>query len=375
MRISVIVPTLNPGHLWDSFANALQQNLADLQLSPDTVLVLDSESTDGTAMKALSEGFRVLPVARARFDHGRTRQLGAAHESTSSILIFLTQDALLANPYALRTLLTAFEDPTICAAYGRQLPRKGATAIEAHGRLFSYSTVSRVRALADRYALGFKSIFASNAFCGFRRDALLSVGGFPDHVICSEETIAIAKMHLAGWRSAYVADAQVFHSHPYTIAQEFKRYFDVGVTHARWPFLLTQFGAPTGEGKRFVKSEFRFLMRQQPLLLPSALLRTLTKFAGYRLGRREASLSPGLFKRFTMNPAFWLQDQGRKHHPLAVMAYGPDSFWDENADATPLQGSSSVIPQKLEAKPDLRRAGQFAAEVPRVSPVQQQRFR
>ncbi|MFE0678513.1 hypothetical protein ACFW26_34910, partial [Streptomyces sp. NPDC058867] len=46
----------------------------------------------------------------------------------------------------------------------------------------------------------------------------------------------------------------VHHSHSYSIGEEFRRYFDVGVMHARAPWLLDRFGKAEGEGKRFVQS-------------------------------------------------------------------------------------------------------------------------
>ncbi len=376
MRVSIIVPTLNPGPLWSNFSSALVQNVADLGLTPASVLIIDSESTDGTAAKAAAAGFRVLPILREDFDHGRTRQLGVEHETRSSILIFLTQDSVLATSDSLRTLLTAFADRDVCAAYGRQLPRPGASGIETHARLFSYPATSRRRSLKDRHELGYKSIFASNAFCAFRRDALLSVGGFPNHVICSEETIAIARMHLEGWQSAYVAEAAVFHSHPYTMLQEFRRYFDVGVTHARQPFLLEEFGAPTGEGKRFVKSEVRFLLKNDPGSLPSAMVRTVTKFLGYRFGRSEAAMTLRARKWLSMNPAFWNQD-GYEFGSAKVepRSHGKDAVWSPTADRAYSERSPDMVPQQMHTSAKLPSSGKLPAEVPPVAPVQQQRLR
>ncbi len=322
MRISIIVPTLNPGRLWRTFSESLLENLSDLQIGPERVLILDSASTDETVSKASAVGFRVLPIERDEFDHGGTRQVGVQHEAGSDILVFLTQDAILARPDSVRTLLTAFEDSSIGAAYGRQLPRPEARGVEVHARLFNYPDASRVRCLEDRETLGFRSVFASNSFCAFRRDALAETGGFPRRAICSEETIAIAHMHLAGWRSAYVAEAQVYHSHPFTLKQEFGRYFDVGVTHARQPFLVESFGTATGEGKRFVVSELRYLLRHRPQQIPKALLRTLAKYTGYRLGRKEGRLSLQTRRRLSMNRSFWNAESGSGRRRLQERSSG-----------------------------------------------------
>jgi rhamnosyltransferase len=103
----------------------------------------------------------------------------------------------------------------------------------------------------------------------------------------------------------YVAEAPVYHSHSYKLKQEFRRYFDVGVLHAREDWLLKEFGGTGGEGMRFVKSEIKYLWPRHFWLIPSALVRTALKLIGYRLGRLEASLGNGWKRRLSMNRQYW----------------------------------------------------------------------
>ncbi|MEO6911245.1 MAG: glycosyltransferase family 2 protein [Edaphobacter sp.] len=296
----VIIPTLNAALDWPRFSSALLSCV-----SPKDVLILDSSSTDGTADLARRTGFRVHSVLQAQFNHGGTRQLAVELLPDAEILVFLTQDAILAAPDALIELLGVFADQSVAAAFGRQLPRPGATPIEEHARLFNYPDQSSVRTLQSREQLGFKAIFISNSFAAYRREALMAVGGFPSHVIFGEDTITAAKMLLAGWKIAYVAEAQVYHSHSYTWTQEFRRYFDIGVLHGRERWLLDEFGHAGGEGKRFVLSELRYLWPKHVLLIPSALVRTGLKLAGYRLGRMERKLSLAWKRRLSMHRGFW----------------------------------------------------------------------
>jgi rhamnosyltransferase len=223
----------------------------------------------------------------------------------SEILLYMTQDAVLDGENALANLLAAFDDPEVGAAYGRQLPRPEANAIEAHARGFNYPAASEIRALASRERIGIKAVFLSNSFAAYRRSALMAVGGFPANVILGEDTIVAARLLLAGYKIAYVAEACAFHSHSYTLAQEFKRYFDTGVLHSRERWLIDEFGHASGEGKRFVLSELRYLRQQDPWQIPSALVRTLSKFVAYQLGRKEARLSPEFKRQISMRPSFW----------------------------------------------------------------------
>jgi len=296
----VVVPTLNAAEGWSRLTSLLLQSIA-----ADRVLILDSSSTDETANLATAAGFRVHAIARSEFNHGGTRQLAAELLPDAEILIFLTQDIELAQSYAIHRLLEAFVDPRVAAAFGRQLPRRGATPIEAHARFYNYPAQSSLRTLSSREHLGFKAVFISNSFAAYRREALLAVGGFPRDVIFGEDTVTAARLLLAGWKLAYVAEAQVYHSHSYTWMQEFRRYFDIGVLHRRESWMLDEFGGAGGEGGRFVRSELLSLWPQHWWLIPSALSQTAAKLFGYRLGRVENLFSAGLKRRLSMNRLFW----------------------------------------------------------------------
>jgi rhamnosyltransferase len=296
----IIIPTLNAAKDWNKFARAL---LACV--SAEQVLIVDSQSTDGTVDLAVAAGFRVHTIARDEFNHGGTRQAAAEMFPDSEILVYLTQDAILASPTAISQLVAALDDPNIAAAYGRQLPRPGAGAIESHVRYFNYPPISHIRDLGSLAQIGIKSIFISNSFAAYRRSALMRVGGFPKDLIFGEDTLTAAKFLLDGQKIAYVADALVYHSHSYTWGQEFQRYFDIGVLHRRERRLLKKFGSAQGEGKRFVVSEIRYLLQTSPMHIPSALVRTGLKLLGYRLGGIESILPTALKAHLSMHNRFW----------------------------------------------------------------------
>ena len=282
MKVIVCLPALDA-------ATALEELSAGLKaqtLLPSDILVLDSSSTDGTADLAVQDGCRVITIPRAEFRHGGTRQLAAELASDADILVYLTQDAILADENALARLITAFDDPTVGASYGRQLPRADASRIAGHARLFNYPPVSSVRTLESASTLGFKAIFFSNSFGAYRRSALMNVGGFPKELNFGEDTVVAARLLQAGWKIAYVADALAYHSHNYTLREEFRRYYEIGRLHGSEPWLLRDFGAATGEGRKFVLSETRYLLQHAPWLIPEAWLRNSMKYAGYRRGRQ-----------------------------------------------------------------------------------------
>lgn len=299
--LSVIVPTRNPGDDWLKWLDAF--GVAYPQVP---CVVVDSSSNDGTDFSSSDLVTKLVTIDAASFNHGDTRNWALQLlDKSSDVVVFMTQDALLANADSLRNLQKAFTNPSVGCAFGRQLPHLNATPLAAHARLFNYPETSRVVCLADKVQLGIKACFLSNSFAAYRVKDLLAVGGFPTNVILGEDMTVAAKMLMAGKRVAYVADASVHHSHNYSMLQEFRRYFDTGVFHARNPWLLQTFGSAGGEGMRFVRSELLYLWRYAPWWIPSAMVRTLAKLAGYRMGQFEA-LMPRCIKRWcSMHYRYW----------------------------------------------------------------------
>jgi rhamnosyltransferase len=299
---SVIVPTYRPGKSWLLWLEAL----ATQSCKPREVLVIDSTSADDTLAQAASFGYRTHAIAKTEFEHGHTRMMGVEMlGDRSPLIVFLTQDALLASPDSLKELIAPFEDSGIGAAYGRQLPYPVSTPIAAHERFFSYPEKSETRSHKDILRLGMRVARFSNSFGAYRITALREAGGFPSGLIFGEDQIAVSRMILSGWKVAYCAEATVYHSHNYSYGQVFRRYFDIGVMHQGAPWMLKAFGTAGGEGRRFIHSEFKYLCRQAPGQIPSAFSRNGLKLLGYRLGMHHNRLPRRLNRWLSMSPLYW----------------------------------------------------------------------
>ena len=283
MKFTLCIPTLNAAREWDEFVRSVRQQ----SQQPDRVIIIDSESTDGTCERARESGFELVRIARKDFRHGATRQLAVPLARETDAIVYMTQDAVLADADAFAELMQAFADTGIGAAYGRQLPRRGAGPIEAHTRCFNYPATGAVRTMDSVKSLGFRAIFFSNSFGAYRIEALQSVGGFPLEIEFGEDTVIAARMLVSGWKVAYAADARVFHSHGYSMGEEFRRCVEIGRLHAAQPWLRREFGGASGEGIRFVRSQCSHLLRTAPHLIPAALLRSAVKLVGYKQGLRH----------------------------------------------------------------------------------------
>ena len=298
----VIIPIYRPD---DKFKKLLAMLKQQKEVSFD-VYIIDSGSCVEDYLNELDGlSYTIITTTPQNFNHGGTRQAAAEACKGYQYLIYMTQDAIPANEFTLHNLLTAFENPKVGCAYGRQLPHKDATILAARARHFNYPEGSRFKGTADAPELGIKVSFISDTFAAYRPAALEEIGGFPSDVILGEDTYVASKMVLAGWLHAYVADAQVYHSHNYTIMQEFKRYFDTGVFHARESWIQQSFGKAEGEGKKFVLDELKYLIKNKPLLVFSTILRDGFKFLGYKLGLHEKGIPTSIKKQCSMTPKYW----------------------------------------------------------------------
>ena len=300
-KVAVIIPTMNGEPKIAQLLNSLSKQ----SFQSFKVILIDSASSDGTVSIANDFKVEIISIERRDFNHGATRQFGADLATDSDIVVFLTQDAVLADNTSLERLINCFNDPKVGIVYGRQLPNSGAGPIEAHARLFNYPDNSSIKSFQDASKLGIKTVFISNSFAAYRRPVLMEVGGFPRNVILGEDTYVAARMLLNGWQIAYSAEAKVYHSHGYSFRHEFQRYFDIGVFHARESWLQQKFGLAEGEGLKFVLSELRYLIKYNVFLIPSSILRTILKLSAYRLGLAEKRLPNKLKLLFSMNKTFW----------------------------------------------------------------------
>lgn len=301
LKISILIPTLNAGEGWIQLIKSVNAQSYKVYKK----LIIDSGSTDNTVELAHQHGFDVIEIDKSDFNHGKTRQQLVDQLPDIDICIFLTQDAILASSDAIENIVKVFDHPEIGMAYGRQLPHKGAKTLESHARLYNYPNQSHVRSFGDKDIFGFKVFFCSNSFAAYRRSTLLAVGGFSDDSIMGEDAIVAAKMLRAGFKKAYVSDASVYHSHSYTLVEEFKRYFDTRVFHEQNKWLIESYGKPTGEGIKFMKSELKYVIKNDPKVIFKSIASLGAKWLGYKWGMFYTKIPLSILRKVSMHKHYW----------------------------------------------------------------------
>ncbi|REE90529.1 rhamnosyltransferase [Paenibacillus taihuensis] len=301
LQLSVIIPTYNAGHNFKQLLTRLQSQ----SLRPCEIIVVDSSSTDGTAEIALQAGVRVLSIKQSEFDHGGTRNWAAEH-TTGDIVVFMTQDAWPADDQLLEELAQMLTtNRELACVYGRQLAREDATVIEKLVRFNNYPPVSSVKSKEDIPRFGLRTFFCSNVCAAYRKDMFIQLGKFDAPVIFNEDMFFAARSILNGYQVGYCATAEVVHSHNYTLKQQFKRFFDNGISMRRNAWIMP-YSAVGGAGMQLIKTQLRYLCKERRWLwVPRVFTEAAAKFLGFQLGKRYEMLPKVLCRRFSLHPNIW----------------------------------------------------------------------
>lgn len=299
--ISVIIPTYNASNHISNLLERLKNQTALFEL-----IIIDSQSTDDTRTILKQNNIPFITIPKESFNHGATRNYGISLAKYDNI-VFLTQDALPATNDAIDQLINALNSSEdVAMAYGRQLPYPEADIMSQFARYTNYPAKTVSKSLADISTMGIRTCHSSNSFAAYRRADITAIGGFPTNTILGEDVTASASFILLGKKIMYCAEAQVVHSHNYSILEEFKRYFDIGVFHYQQRSVLKLFTKAESEGIRYVLQEWAYLKRNNQLnLIPQQIFRTIAKYIGYRVGYWNRVLPNGIKYRLSMHSSFW----------------------------------------------------------------------
>lgn len=316
MGIDVIIPVYKPDKKFEKlFAALLSQSL-----KPDRIILMNTEAAGATCediTKRLNRlmrrqkvygkkqiDVRVVAVRKADFDHGGTRRK-AVQLSDADYFVMMTQDAVPADDYLIERLILAVKEEGCALSYARQCAPINSTVVEQYTRLFNYPNVSCTKTKADLPRFGIKTYFCSDVCAAYKRSAYDAVGGFTERTIFNEDAIIASRFIDAGYSISYVAEAKVYHSHNYTLSEQFKRNFDLGVSHAQYRGIFAAVPAER-EGTRLVKNTLQYLIGQKKYLdVLDLIFQSGAKFLGYQLGKRYYMMPRQLLLTCSSNAGYF----------------------------------------------------------------------
>lgn len=204
-EVTVLIRILNPG---DDLP-ALLDSLSRQTMAPREVLVVDSGSTDGSAQLAESRGARLVHIAPAQFTHARSTNLGF-REARGDVVAMLSQDALPRHDRWLEELVAPLADPAVGAVFGRQVARPVCFPIERWEIERSYPVSGRPQ------------VVYSNVNSAARR-SVWETRPFDESLSIAEDRVWALSLQEQGHRVEYVPNAEVLHSHTYTLREVYRR--------------------------------------------------------------------------------------------------------------------------------------------------------
>ncbi|MBI5529694.1 MAG: glycosyltransferase family 2 protein [Deltaproteobacteria bacterium] len=274
------------------------------------VMVVNSSSDDGTVEEAARLGAETLVIPRREFNHGSTRELARKRLGTD-IVVMTTPDAYPEDEETLGALVAPLIEGRAAVSYARQIAHEGADFFEAFPREFNYPAVSQLRGMDDAAKYGVYTFFCSDSCSAYVNAALDEIGGFRP-VLTNEEAVVVPMLLGRGHKIAYVAEARVRHSHRYSLAKEFRRYFDTGLARRQCRDLLKEGGPDEKRGAGFVGAMLRDLLRTGRLhLVPYAVVQSGVKWLGYRTGVMSVGAPLWLKRSLSAQDFYWRSGPGR----------------------------------------------------------------
>ena len=300
--VDVIIPVYRPGA---EFYQLLEELSKQSYPIGKIILMNTGEAPWAKEVEKRYPLCEIHLLTKEEFDHGGTRHLGTTF-SESEYLLFMTQDAMPANEVLVEKLVESFgQDSGIKAAYARQLPNAECREIEKYTRSFNYPETSMVKSLGDLDRLGIKTFFCSNVCAMYERETYEREGGFIRRTIFNEDMIYAGGLVKKGYKIAYVAEAEVIHSHNYNAMEQFHRNFDLAVSQVDHPEVFAGIRSEK-EGIRLVISTAKHLLKvKKPWLLFPLVTTSAGKILGYKFGQNYHRLSARFILKCTMNPSYW----------------------------------------------------------------------
>lgn len=316
-KIDVIIPVYKP----DKKFEHLLEKLVTQTVCPSQIILLNTECVPEYSTVRIKErveeiivktkitksthiDIRILTIAKEEFDHGATRHYGSTF-SDAEYMIYMTQDAVPKDSLLIENLIKPFEQPEVAIVYGKQEATIHAGVIEQYTRLYNYPEKDCIKSKEDRQAYGIKTYFCSNVCAAYRKEIYDDLGGFVKHTIFNEDMIFAAGAIEAGYSIAYASKAKVIHSHSYSLMEQLRRNFDLGVSQKEYQHVFGNISSEK-EGMKFVKQLLSYLYDQKRYFeVFEFIMESSFKYIGYFLGKRFHYLPHSLCKWLSMNQAYW----------------------------------------------------------------------
>ncbi|MBR6728321.1 MAG: hypothetical protein IKM08_09030 [Clostridia bacterium] len=232
LRIDVVCPL----HMADEDIGHVIEGLKeqkDIELHKVVFPITEEGDLSAVIGQIEAAGFTHFPVPKSEFSHSLTRQKAVMEYCESDVVLMISQDVRFAGDRAVFELCSAVS-AEVPYAYGRQLCKR--RSIERYTREKNYGKESLTVGAEQVGEMQLAAFFASDAFSAYHRPTFVALGGYDDiHMMMNEDMYYAKKVIDKGLKKAYVATAEVEHSHKYKLRQLYNRYRATGEWFAEHP--------------------------------------------------------------------------------------------------------------------------------------------
>jgi rhamnosyltransferase len=217
VEVSIVIRSFNDiEYIADTLDMISKQQFRNFEL-----VNVDSGSTDGTyeVVKKYNpdKSYQIKPD---EYVPGRVLN-DAVKRCRGRIIVFNNSDCLPCNDRWLGNLIKPLQEGEAAASYGRQLPRRDAHPLVKKDNLRAFSNIAR----------GWFHFF-SLATSAILKDELIK-HPFDNDIKYSEDTLWSYEAVKRGQKIVFAEEAEVEHSHNYTIEQIKKRFYGEGFAEGR----------------------------------------------------------------------------------------------------------------------------------------------
>lgn len=265
-KIDIIILTHKPKHYFIESLKKINMQV----LIPEKVIVYNTDEKSffdninrdeyELIVNGLKCIYEIYHIESSEFDHGKTRNI-ATLKSNSPYVLFMTDDAVPYDEFLTKNLLTSFDDEKVALSYAKQIPRKNSKLKEKYIREFNYGNNDVIKEINTEGIYGIKNYFCSNVCSMYNKSIFESLGRFDENIILNEDTFYAYKAINKGYKIVYKSDAKILHSHNYTYIEQYKRNFDIGVSHIDKCDIFNKLPAES-EGKKLVLCVLSKLLKE-----------------------------------------------------------------------------------------------------------------
>lgn len=230
MNVDIICPLYNAENYIEEQLKQIESQTRYNDLKNIRYIITESKDSTNKIVENLKEkNEKILykTVKKEDFSHSLTREL-EVKESTSDIIVFITQDIKIERNDWLENLIKPIEKGEVAATYSKQIC-KDKSSIEYYTRQKNYPEKSIIKSKADIEKIGMNAFFFSDASSAINKEIFINENVYDGKKLPTNEDMYIAyKLIMDGYKIEYCADSEIIHSHKFSIKETYNRYKTYG---------------------------------------------------------------------------------------------------------------------------------------------------